>query len=93
MASPHATISDGASTVSWRGFTFEDKAMLENGFAITVCTWVLQAEHRANLLGGVTVLQGKALDGDQRPINLTAVPYYAWQNRDKGAMTVWIRKP
>ncbi len=53
----------------------------------------LQAEHRADLLGGITVLQGKALDGDQRPINLTAVPYYAWQNRDKGAMTVWIRKP
>ncbi len=53
----------------------------------------LMAEQRADLLGGITVLQGKALDGDQRPINLTAMPYYAWQNRDKGAMTVWIRKP
>ena len=54
---------------------------------------VLQAEHLADLLGGVTVLHGKALDGDQKPINFTAVPYYAWQNRTAGAMTVWIKKP
>jgi hypothetical protein len=23
---------------------------------------------------------------------MTAVPYYAWANRDKGAMTVWINE-
>jgi len=49
----------------------------------------LSAEHRAELLGGVTVLQGKALADGQRPITLTAVPYYAWANREQGAMTVW----
>jgi DUF1680 family protein len=50
----------------------------------------LRAEHRAGLLGGVTVLQGNALADGQRPVTLTAVPYYAWANREKGAMTVWV---
>ena len=53
----------------------------------------LRAEHRDGLLGGVTVLEGKALADGQRPTTLTAVPYYAWQNREKGAMTVWITQP
>jgi hypothetical protein len=53
----------------------------------------LRAEHRDGLLGGVTILEGKALADGQRPTTLTAVPYYAWQNREKGAMTVWITQP
>lgn len=40
-----------------------------------------QPEHRADLLGGVTVLTGGGL---------TAVPYYAWAHRGAGAMTVWM---
>jgi DUF1680 family protein len=52
----------------------------------------LRAEHRDRLLGGVTILQGKALDDRQRPVTLTAVPYYSWANREKGAMTVWINE-
>ena len=50
----------------------------------------LRAEHRPGLLGGVTVLQGKALADGKRPVTLTAIPYYAWANREKGAMTVWL---
>ena len=50
----------------------------------------LRAEHRPGLLGGVTVLQGKALADAERPVTLTAVPYYAWSNREQGAMTVWF---
>jgi hypothetical protein len=46
--------------------------------------------HRAGLLGGVTVLQGSALAEGHRPVTLTAVPYYAWANREKGAMTGWV---
>ena len=53
----------------------------------------LHAKHRPDLLGGVTVIEGQALAGDQKPAKLTAVPYYAWANRDKGAMTVWIAQP
>jgi DUF1680 family protein len=57
------------------------------------------AEERADLLGGVTVLRGRAfalhrdrVDGpaETTPIELTAVPYYAWDHREHGEMTVWI---
>ena len=50
----------------------------------------LSAEHRAELLGGVTAVQGKAFADGQRPITLTAVPYYAWQNRGIHGMIVWV---
>ncbi len=52
----------------------------------------LRAEHRAGLLSGVTVLAGQGTDDKQSPILLTAVPYFAWQNREKGAMNVWIQQ-
>ena len=41
----------------------------------------LTARFDRNLLGGVTVISGGGL---------TAVPYYAWNNRGRGEMTVWI---
>lgn len=49
------------------------------------------AEHRPDLLGGVTVVTTtghRRSDGARTP--LTAVPYHAWANRDDGAMRVWI---
>jgi DUF1680 family protein len=52
----------------------------------------LWAEGRPGLLGGVTVLRAAGLDEKERRVELTAVPYYAWQNRDRGAMTVWINE-
>jgi len=45
----------------------------------------LAAEHRAGLLGGVTILRAKSA-------GLTAVPYFAWANRGDGAMTVWMNE-
>jgi hypothetical protein len=45
----------------------------------------LRAEHRSELLGGVTVLRGQALAHQQQPVALTTVPYYAWCNRGKRA--------
>ncbi len=53
----------------------------------------LRSEYRADLLGGVTVIQGKALADGQRPVTLTAVPYYAWANREKTPMTIWVNEP
>jgi DUF1680 family protein len=65
-----------------------------------------QATYRPDLLGGVTVIegQGKVIDegswsgglyASQRPaekeIQITAVPYYAWDNRKPGEMRVWMR--
>ena len=52
----------------------------------------LRAEHRGGLLGGVTVIEGQGTDDKQNPIALTAVPYYAWQNRQKGVMNVWLQQ-
>lgn len=43
----------------------------------------ITAEHRPDLLGGVTVLRNEAA-------GLTAVPYYAWNHRGPGAMAVWL---
>ncbi len=65
----------------------------------------LSTEDRPDLLGGVTtirttgVLAEPADQGwwpygtarsDTRPVELTAVPYYAWANRARGSMRVWI---
>jgi DUF1680 family protein len=63
--------------------------------------------HDAGLLGGVTVLKGQGemltdagWDGllyrynrpsSHAPIQITAIPYYAWDNRDAGEMRVWLR--
>jgi hypothetical protein len=67
----------------------------------------LSAEQRSDLLGGVAVVTGRALRRDPggwddelyRPASselqefeFTAVPYYAWCNREPGEMTVWIRE-
>jgi uncharacterized protein len=67
----------------------------------------ITAEARSNMLGGITVLTaaGEALsDADwggalyrpappvSEPAMLTAVPYYAWNNREPGQMTVWINE-
>lgn len=52
----------------------------------------LTAKHEAGLLGGVTVIQGEGLAEGKTPVKLTAIPYYAWQNREKGAMQVWINE-
>ena len=42
-----------------------------------------------DLLGGVTVLQGPAA-GRDAGTELTAVPFYAWSNREATPMAVWI---
>jgi len=43
------------------------------------------AEHKSDLLGGVTVIHG--LDRSGRTV--TAIPYYAWDHRQPGEMIVW----
>jgi len=52
----------------------------------------IEAEHRGDLLGGVTVLhaRGWVVEPPRRPARLTLVPYYAWANRGQHAMRVWI---
>ena len=52
----------------------------------------LQAEHRADLLGGITTLRGRALDAAGQPVAFTAIPYYAWGHRGDGQMTTWLKR-
>ncbi|MBN2291504.1 MAG: glycoside hydrolase family 127 protein [Pirellulales bacterium] len=44
------------------------------------------AKHHSDLLGGVTVITGHDVAGRK----ITAVPYYAWDNRAPGDMAVWV---
>jgi DUF1680 family protein len=67
----------------------------------------LASHFEPDLLGGVTVIRGKALVEDDddwagrlyrsrpsslRPGTITAIPYYAWDNRQAGQMRVWLRE-
>ncbi len=71
----------------------------------------LVAEHRSDLLGGVTIIRAhgdvperaaepqplyRPLDdgrkGRGKPLQLLAIPYYAWCNRGPTEMTVWIQR-
>lgn len=49
----------------------------------------IKSEKRDDLLGGVVVLQGKG-DVDEKTVDFTAIPYYAWQNRGVHPMTTWM---
>jgi len=51
----------------------------------------LKAEYREDLLGGVVTISGDAsLDAKGKKFDITAVPYYAWCNREQGQMKVWL---
>jgi hypothetical protein len=58
----------------------------------------LTAEFKPDLLNGVTIIKGKAFalgyDAEGKVIrteqDFTAIPYYAWANRGRGEMVVWI---
>lgn len=47
-----------------------------------------KAEHRGDLLGGVTVIKGT----DQSGREIVAVPYHVWDHRKAGEMVVWVRQ-
>ena len=47
---------------------------------------------QADLLGGVTTIQGVAKTEGNNEVKITAIPYYAWQNRTNGTMQVWIKE-
>jgi hypothetical protein len=51
----------------------------------------LVVQREPELLPGVTVVRGPAL-ADGAPVELTAIPYYAWSHRGVGEMAVWLRR-
>lgn len=58
----------------------------------------LTAEYRKDLLNGINVIKGHAKPTsfkngkveEGNSIEFTAIPYYAWENRGAGEMTVWM---
>lgn len=64
----------------------------------------LKAEFRPDLLGGVSVVRGKALSAqsegwddtlyrkvrEPKTVEFTAVPYCVWDNREPGEMILWL---
>ena len=52
----------------------------------------LQSEHRSGLLGGVTTINGRALEKDGNAVEFSAIPYCAWGHRGDGPMTVWLNR-
>jgi len=56
----------------------------------------IEIEERKDLLGGVTVLKGEAKrvasadPSTDKPATFTAIPYFAWDNREPGGMIVWL---
>jgi hypothetical protein len=64
----------------------------------------LTAKFHRNLLGGVTVVQGKAIreattsdlyqfsPAETKPVTIKAIPYYLWANRQECEMLVWLRQ-
>ena len=55
---------------------------------------VLDARYSDDLLGGVVVLKGKAIEsmpeGGSKSRDITAIPYYSWNNRTAGKMITWL---
>jgi hypothetical protein len=62
---------------------------VDNGGSLTTVTLPLDtplaSAFRADLLGGVHVVTGKV---GERVV--AAIPYYAWNNRGRGEMEVWV---
>jgi DUF1680 family protein len=51
------------------------------------------SSYRTDLLSGVVEISGKGFqveDAASKAVQITAIPYYAWANRGRGEMTVWI---
>lgn len=51
----------------------------------------LTVEFRPDLLHGVTVVKGRGFQA-AKPVEFTAIPYFAWAHRGKGQMAVWLKK-
>ena len=52
----------------------------------------LTAQFEPQLLNGVEVIKGRALNRDQQEQDFTAIPYFTWANRGPGQMTVWLHR-
>ena len=82
---------DAGKTAIMRGPIVYALEGIDNGGTVLDLTVpdaaVFTATSQPALLGGVTTLSAKV--GER---TITAIPYFAWANRGRGEMTVWIKK-
>jgi DUF1680 family protein len=56
----------------------------------------LTSRYIIDLLGGITVIEGKAKTVDDKGVasvsGFTAIPYFAWLNRGPGEMDIWLKR-
>jgi uncharacterized protein len=56
----------------------------------------LSSKYVSNLIGGITIIEGKVkiIDnaGKVKPAYFKAIPYFAWLNRGKGEMDIWLQR-
>ena len=55
-------------------------------------TTPLTASFDPNLLNGVETIKGRVLNADKVEQDFTAIPYYAWANRGRAEMAVWLHR-
>ena len=87
-------------------YCFEEVDNGENLSALIISKdSAFRAEYADDVLGGVVVLKGKAIreeasnenhlyyrdNHQQKVVEVTAVPYFTWCNREPGEMLVWMR--
>lgn len=55
-------------------------------------TSVLESRLEPSLLGGIAVVEGETSGSASKEVKkFTAIPYFAWGNREKGPMQVWLK--
>ena len=96
-AHPRVAADAGRAALQWGPLVYCVEAVDHGGQVdnlVLPAEAVLSAQHRPDLLGGVTVLTGQAQtraeDGRTAPAEFTAIPYFAWNHRGAGAMAVWL---
>jgi uncharacterized protein len=96
---PHPSIADAAGKFALqRGpVVYSLEGADNDGHVLDVRvppTATFRAAFDTDLLGGVTTLTTTvpAADGGA-PRAVKAIPYFAWANRGRGEMVVWIRQP
>lgn len=97
IAIPQAGDNQGKYALMYGPVVYCVEGADHDGYALDLFTGKEAAfipEFRNGLLKGVMTLQGKGFhllqDKSVREARITAIPYYAWDNRGANEMTVWL---
>ncbi len=70
----------------------DNEAYFEQQENLSLSLSDFETENRPNLLSGIVCINGKAVHDDSgKAVDITAIPYYAWNNRGPNNMKVWLQ--